>query len=57
METYKIRIIDEIIERKLKLRGAVAYLTNSRYGRYIDESTCITSGCEVWINNNGYFTT
>ena len=57
METYKIRIIDKIIERKLKLRGAVAYLTNSRYGRYIDESTCITSGCKVWINNNGYFTT
>ena len=31
--------------------GAVAYLTNSIYGRYNDASTCIESGCEVWINN------
>ena len=31
--------------------GAVAYLTNSVYGRYNDTSTCIDSGCEVWINN------
>ena len=31
--------------------GAVAYLTNSIYGRYNDASTCIDSGCEVWINN------
>ena len=31
--------------------GAVAYLTNSIYGRYSDVSTCIESGCEVWINN------
>ena len=31
--------------------GAVAYLTNSIYGRYNDTSTCIASGCEVWINN------
>ena len=31
--------------------GVVAYLTNSIYGRYNDASTCITSGCEVWINN------
>ena len=31
--------------------GAVAYLTNSIYGRYNDASTCIASGCEVWINN------
>lgn len=31
--------------------GAVAYLTNSIYGRYNGSSTCIESGCEVWINN------
>ena len=31
--------------------GVVAYLTNSIYGRYNDASTCIDSGCEVWINN------
>ena len=31
--------------------GAVAYLTNSIYGRYNDSSICIESGCEVWINN------
>ena len=37
--------------------GAVAYLTNSKYGRYIDASTCIDSECEVWINNNDSYTT
>ena len=31
--------------------GAVAYLTNSVYGRYNDASTCIASGCEMWMNN------
>ena len=31
--------------------GAVAYLSSSIYGRYNDASTCIDSGCEVWINN------
>ena len=31
--------------------GAIAFLTNSIYGRYNDSSTCIASGCEVWINN------
>ena len=31
--------------------GAIAVLTNSIYGRYNDSSTCIASGCEVWINN------
>ena len=31
--------------------GAVAYLSSSIYGRYNDTSTCIESGCEVWINN------
>ena len=31
--------------------GAVAYLTNSVYGRYNDAPTCIASGCEIWMNN------
>jgi hypothetical protein len=31
--------------------GAVAYLTSSIYGRYTNTTTCIASGCEVWINN------
>ena len=37
--------------------GAVAYLSSSIYGRYTNASTCIASGCEVWINNNSNFTT
>ena len=37
--------------------GAVAYLSSSIYGRYTNASTCIESGCEVWINNNSSFTT
>ena len=37
--------------------GAVAYLTNSKYGRYESTGSCIASGCEVWINNNSNFTT
>ena len=37
--------------------GAVAYLTNSKYGRYEASGSCISSGCEIWINNNSDFTT
>ena len=37
--------------------GAVAYLTNSKYGRYESTGSCIASGCEIWINNNSNFTT
>ena len=37
--------------------GAVAFLTNSIYGRYNSNSSCIDSGCEVWINNNSNFIT
>ena len=37
--------------------GAVAYLTNSKYGRYESTGSCILSGCEVWINNNSNYTT
>ncbi len=31
--------------------GSVAYLTNSKYGRYINAETCVEGGCEVWFNN------
>ena len=37
--------------------GAVAYLTNSKYGRYESTGSCISSGCEIWINNNSNYTT
>ena len=37
--------------------GAVAYLSSSIYGRYTNASTCIESGCEIWINNNSSYTT
>lgn len=37
--------------------GAVAYLTNSKYGRYEASGNCISSGCEVWINNNSSYKT
>src|SRR5574344_1698938 len=37
--------------------GAVAYLSSSIYGRYTNSTTCITSGCEIWINNNTSYTT
>ena len=37
--------------------GAVAYLSSSVYGRYKNASTCIDSGCEIWINNNSSYTT
>ena len=37
--------------------GAVAYLSSSIYGRYTNASTCIASGCEVWINNSSTYTT
>ena len=36
--------------------GAIAFLTNSIYGRYNTASTCIASGCEVWINNINTYT-
>src|SRR5574344_2558779 len=34
--------------------GAIAYLTSSIYGRYTNSTTCISSGCEVVINNQGF---
>ena len=37
--------------------GAVAYLTNSKYGRYESTGSCKSSGCEVWINSNSNYTT
>ena len=30
--------------------GAVTYLTESKYGRYNSDLTCIESGCEMWAN-------
>ena len=36
--------------------GAIAFLTNSIYGRYNDATTCIASGCEIWINNINTYT-
>ncbi len=32
--------------------GAVAYLTNSKYGRFNSDGNTIESGAEVWINNS-----
>jgi hypothetical protein len=50
--TYGIdaSIIDTHMMKNMEW-GAVAYLSSSIYGRYTDTSTCIASGCEVWINN------
>ena len=31
--------------------GAAAYLSSSIYGRYNSSSSCVSSGCETWINN------
>ncbi len=36
--------------------GAVAYLSSSKYGRYIDKDTCVSGGCEIWINNVHWIT-
>ena len=37
--------------------GAVAILTNTKYGRYNSDGTCIQGGCEVRMNNNSdYYT-
>ena len=37
--------------------GAMVYLTNSKYGRYINATTCVAGGCEVWINPNTSYKT
>ena len=37
--------------------GAVAYLSHSKYGRYNTNGTCVSGGCEVWINPNKNYTT
>ena len=37
--------------------GAVAYLSASKYGRYNNDGTCISGGCEIWINPNSNYTT
>ena len=33
------------------------FFTETQNGRYTNASTCIESGCEVWINNNSGYTT
>ena len=50
--TYGINasIVDTHMMKNMEW-GAVAYLSSSIYGRYTDASTCISSGCEIWINN------
>jgi hypothetical protein len=50
--TYGIdaNVIDTHMMKNMEW-GAVAYLSSSIYGRYNDAATCISSGCEVWINN------
>ncbi len=37
--------------------GAVAYLTQSKYGRFNGDGSEIADGAEVWINNDTNFTT
>ena len=55
--TYGTSINDDSHMMKNMEWGAVAYLSSSIYGRYTNASTCISSGCEVWINNNENYTT
>ena len=55
--TYGTSTSDDSHMMKNMEWGAVAYLSSSIYGRYTNASTCIASGCEVWINNNNNYTT
>ena len=55
--TYGTSTSDDSHMMKNMEWGAVAYLSSSIYGRYTNTSTCIDSGCEVWINNNSNFVT
>ena len=55
--TYGTSTSDDSHMMKNMEWGAVAYLLSSIYGRYTNASTCIESGCEVWINNNENYTT
>ena len=52
VSTYGTSTNDDSHMMKNMEWGAVAYLSSSIYGRYANASTCIESGCEVWINNN-----
>ena len=52
VSTYGTSTNDDSHMMKNMEWGAVAYLSSSIYGRYANPSTCIDSGCEVWINNN-----
>ena len=57
VSTYGTSTNDDSHMMKNMEWGAVAYLSSSIYGRYTNASTCIESGCEVWINNNKNYTT
>ena len=57
VNTYGTSTNDDSHMMKNMEWGAVAYLSSSIYGRYTNASTCIESGCEVWINNNSSYTT
>ncbi len=56
--TYSINP-DEIDTHMMKNMewGAVAYLTQSKYGRFNSDGGAITDGAEVWINNDQNYTT
>ena len=47
VSTYGTSTNDDSHMMKNMEWGAVAYLTNSIYGRYTNASTCIESGCEI----------
>ena len=57
IDAYGTSVNDDSHMMKNMEWGAVAYLTNSIYGRFSDSSTCVESGCEVWINNNSHYIT
>lgn len=56
--TYNINSaeIDSHIIKNIEW-GAVAYLTQSKYGRFNGDGSEIPSGAEVWINNDSNYTT
>ena len=55
-DTWSITIYNAT---KIGTRCSVSFVTNNNYkdGRYESTGSCISSGCEIWINNNSNFTT
>ena len=55
-DTWSITIYNAT---KTGTRCSVSFVTNNNYkdGRYESTGSCISSGCEIWINNNSNFTT